>query len=68
MGVYIGKSKNQQDTGTPKFRAALLTITSTSLHLNILGKRKMDKEVVVLMYNGISRSHEINVIRLVAAR
>ena len=36
--------------------------------LNILGKRKMDKEVVVLMYNGISLSHEINVIRLVAAR
>ena len=33
-----------------------------------LGKRKMDKEVVVLMYNGISLSHEINVIRLVAAR
>ena len=28
----------------------------------------MDKEVVVLMYNGISFSHEINVIRLVAAR
>ena len=25
----------------------------------------MDKEVVVLMYNGISLSHEINVIRLV---
>ena len=31
-------------------------------------QRKMDKEVVVLMYNGISLSHEINVIRLVAAR
>ena len=29
---------------------------------------KPDKEVVVLMYNGISLSHEINVIRLVAAR
>ena len=26
-----------------------------------------DKEVVVLMYSGISLSHEINVIRLVAA-
>ena len=25
----------------------------------------MDKEVVVLMYNGISLNHEINVIRLV---
>ena len=30
-------------------------------------KTKMDKEVVELMYNGISLSHEINVIRLVAA-
>ena len=28
----------------------------------------MDKEVGVLMYNGISLSHEINVIRLVVAR
>ena len=28
----------------------------------------MDNEVVVLMYNGISLSHEIHVIRLVAAR
>ena len=35
--------------------------------LNIVRKRKMDKEVVVLMYNGISLGHEINVIRLVAA-
>ena len=34
----------------------------------LIKKRKMDKEVVVLMYNGISLSHEINVIRLVAAR
>ena len=36
--------------------------------LNILGKKKVDKEVVVLMYNGRSLSHEIHVIRLVAAR
>ena len=48
----------------------LLWLQETPLHytLNILGKRKMDKEVVVLMYNGISLRHEINVIRLVAAR
>ena len=66
MGVQIGKTKNQQDTGTPKFRAA----QDPPLHytLNILGKRKVDNEVVVLMYNGISLSHEIHVIRLVAAR
>ena len=32
-GVYLGKSKNQQDTSTPQFRAALFTKTSTSVHL-----------------------------------
>ena len=35
--------------------------------LNIPGKRKMDKKFVVLMYNGMTLSHKINVIRLVAA-
>ena len=35
--------------------------------LNIPRKRKMDKEVVDILYNGISLSHYINVIRLVAA-
>ena len=58
MGVEIGKTKNQQDTGTPKFTAALLTNTPLHYTLNILGKRKLDKELVVLMYNGISLSHE----------
>ena len=33
MGVYLGKSKNQQDTSTPQFRATLFTRTSTSVHL-----------------------------------
>ena len=32
--------KNQQDTGTPKFRAALLTRTPTSLHLKYPRKEK----------------------------
>ena len=67
MGVSVGKTKNQQDTGTPKFRAALLTRPPLHYKLNIPAKRKTDKEVVVLMYNGISFSHEINVISLVAA-
>ena len=34
------KNKNQQDTGTPKFRAALLTRTPTSLHLKYPRKEK----------------------------
>ena len=34
------KTKNQQDTGTPKFRAALLTRTPTSLHLKYPRKEK----------------------------
>ena len=33
MQLNIKKTNNQQDTGTPKFRAALLTRTPTSLHL-----------------------------------
>ena len=53
----------------PSFHHHLPTPVHTLPYtLNILGKRKLDKEVVALMYNGISLSHEINVIRLVAAR
>ena len=61
--LNISKTQAPQSLG-------LLCGQEPPLHytLNILGKRKMDKEVVVLMYNGISLSHEINVIRLVAAR
>ena len=44
-----------------------MTRTPTSLHLKYPRKEKLDKEVVVLMHNGISLSHEIIVIRLVAA-
>ena len=40
IGVYNGKSENQQDTGTPKFRAALFTRTSTSVHLKYPRKEK----------------------------
>ena len=29
MGVYLGKTKHRQDTGIPKFSAALFTRTST---------------------------------------
>ena len=49
-------------------KSVTFTIATKRLKCLVLGKRKMDKEVVVLMYNGISLSHEINVIRLVAAR
>ena len=61
--LKINKTQAPQSLG-------LLCLQEPPLHytLNILGKRKMDKEVGVLMYNGISLSHEIHVIRLVAAR
>ena len=60
--LQINKTQAPQSLG-------LLFLQESPLHynLNIPGKRKMDKEAVVLMYNGISLSHEINVIRLVAA-
>ena len=40
MGVYLGETKNRQDTGTPKFRAALFTRTLTSVHLKYPRKEK----------------------------
>ena len=43
MGVYLGTTKNRQDTGTPKFRAALFTRTSTSVHLKYPRKEKNGK-------------------------
>ena len=60
--LKISKTQAPQSLG-------LLCWQEPRLHytLNIQAKRKMDKEVVVLMYNGISLRHEINVIRLVAA-
>ena len=67
MGVYIGKTKNRQDTGTPTFSAALFTRALTWIQPRCPWKEKVDKEDVVLMYNGILLSHEINEIRLVAA-
>ena len=60
--LKISKTQEPQSLG-------LLCWPEPPLHytLHILGKRKVDKELVVLMYNGISLSHGINVIRLVAA-
>ena len=60
--LKISKTQAPQTLG-------LLCSQEPPLHytLNIPATRKMDKEVVVLMYNGISLSLEINVIRLVAA-
>ena len=40
MGIYLGKTKNRQYTGTPKFMAALFTRTSTSVHLKYPRKEK----------------------------
>ena len=68
MGYYIGQTENQQETDTPQFRAALFTTKSTSVHLKYpRTEKKIDKEVVVLTYYGISLSHGINVIKPVAA-
>ena len=67
MGLYVGKTKNPQDAGTP-FTAAMFTTASTWVQLNSPWKEKMVKKNLVLKHNGISLSHEINVIRLVAAR
>ena len=49
--------KNRQDTGTPKFRAALFRNASIWVQLTCPWKEKMDKEDVVLMYNGILLSN-----------
>ena len=40
LGIYPEKTIIQKDTGTPKFRAALLTRTPTSLHLKYPRKEK----------------------------
>ena len=60
--LKINKTQAPQSLGLFCFQEPPLRYT-----LNIPGKRKMDKEVVVLMYNGIWLIHEINVIRLLAA-
>ena len=68
MGVYLRKPKTPQDTCNPTFTAALFTRASTRIQPKFPCKENMDKEDVILMYNGILVSHEINVKRLVAAR
>ena len=67
MGVYLGKTKTRQDTGTPTLTAALFTRASTWVQLKCPWKEKLDKEDLVLMYNGTLLSPEINEIRPVAA-
>ena len=67
-GAYILRKPKIDRTQAPQ-NLGLLCLQGPQLQytLNIPWKRKMDKEVVVFMYNGISLSQEINVIRLVAA-
>ena len=67
MGVYLRKPKTPQDTCNPTFTAALFTRASTRIQTKFPCKENMDKEDVILMYNGILVSHEINEIRPVAA-
>ena len=52
---------------TPTFSAAQFARASTWGQPKCPWKEKNDKEDVVLMYNGISLSHEMNEIRPVAA-
>ena len=63
MGIYLGKTKNRQDTGTQRVVLLCLQKPSLGYNLNVLGKKKMDKADVVLMYNGILLSLEISEIR-----
>ena len=67
MGVFLRKTKTRQDTGKPTFSAVLFTRTSTWIQPKFPLKEKMDKEDVILTYNGILLSREINEIRPVAA-
>ena len=39
-GILLGKTKHRQDTSTPKFRAALFTRISTSVHVKYPRKEK----------------------------
>ena len=65
--AYILEKPKIHRTQAPRLLLLCLQQPRFGYNLKVLGKRKMDKEVVVLMYKGISLSHEINVIRLVAA-
>ena len=67
LGIYLGKNINRQDTGTPIYMQPCLQDLRLVSNINVLGRKKMDKEDVALMYNGILLSHEMNEIRPVAA-
>ena len=57
LGIYPDKTIIKKDTCAPMFIAALFTIAKTWKHLNV--HRRMDKEDVVHIYNGILLSHKI---------
>ena len=66
MGLYLGKTKNPQDAGTP-LTAAMFTTASIWVQLKSPWKEKMVKENLVLKHNGILLSPEINEMRPGAA-
>ena len=80
LGIYLDKTIIQKDTCTPMFIATLFTMAKTWKQPISPSTDEVDKEDVrylylqlqiyrsIYIYNGISLSHEINVIRLVAAR
>ena len=67
MGIYLGKIKPRQDTGTTTFSAGLFTRAATWIQPKFPCKENMDTEDVILRYKGKQLSHEINEIRPVAA-
>ena len=58
LGIYPEKTIIQKDTCTPVFIAALFTIARTWNQPECPSTRRMDKEGVVHIYNGILISHK----------
>ena len=60
LGIYPEKTTILKDTATPIFIAALFTIARTwiDMDMDISIYRRMDKEVMVRIYNGILLIHK----------
>ena len=67
-GLTFRENHNSKRHMHPMFIAALFTIARTWKQPKCPSTEEWIKEDVIHIYNGISLSHEINVIRLVAAR
>ena len=58
LGVYPEEAKLENDTRTPVFIAALFTIARTWKQPRCPSTKKMVKEVVLHIYNGVLLSHK----------